>query len=267
MLRKLREAIQPPTPAGSESPASQPTTVMLSGGLEVGVVGESHYQEALIAIAGGKSPESVRISTQAILVPESDNPYDPNAVAVYIDGRKVGHLPRPAARRPSRRLAVDWVHNDKLALFGDHHGRLGSRRRRHGALWSHPRPRPSRPADVEHQLTSRMLGIDLDGSRRIEPAHVGCLVGPEGSRRTPTDRVDDHRDDQGASDTRSDAKQAWRRPGSPGRPAPERAKVLDPDQPRGPRRVAASHRVAATNTTRYGPIATPYGASWPPMRT
>jgi hypothetical protein len=28
-----------------------------------------------------------------------------------------------------------------------------------------------------------MLGVDLDGSRRIEPAHVGWLVGPDGYRR------------------------------------------------------------------------------------
>jgi hypothetical protein len=27
-----------------------------------------------------------------------------------------------------------------------------------------------------------MLGVDLDGSRRIEPAHVGCFFGPDGSR-------------------------------------------------------------------------------------
>jgi hypothetical protein len=95
MLRKLRAAIQPPAPAGSGSPAGQPTAVMLSGGLEVGIV-------------GGKGPESVRIPTQATLVPEPDNPYDPNAVAVYIAGRKVGHLPRPAAQAfapVGRRLA------------------------------------------------------------------------------------------------------------------------------------------------------------------
>jgi HIRAN domain len=81
---------------------------MLSGGLEVGVVGESHYQDALTAIVGGKGPDSVRIPTQATLVPEPDNPYDPNAVAVYIAGRKVGHLPRPAAHAfapVARRLA------------------------------------------------------------------------------------------------------------------------------------------------------------------
>jgi hypothetical protein len=66
--------------------------------MEVGVVGESHYQDALTAIVGGKRPESVRIPTQAVLVPEPSNPYDPNAVAVYVAGRKVGHLPRPAAQ-------------------------------------------------------------------------------------------------------------------------------------------------------------------------
>src|SRR5215217_7408722 len=55
-------------------------------------------------------------------------------------------------------------------------------------------------------ITSRMLRVDLDGSRRIEPAHVGCVVGPDGSRRIQKDRLDDQMDDQGASDTESDAK-------------------------------------------------------------
>jgi hypothetical protein len=53
-----------------------------------------------------------------------------------------------------------------------------------------------------------MLGVDLVGSRQIEPTHVGCLVGPDGSRRIQSDRLDDHRDDQGASDRTSWARQA-----------------------------------------------------------
>jgi hypothetical protein len=57
----------------------------------------------------------------------------------------------------------------------------------------------------ERPITSRMFGVDLDGSRRIEPAHVGCAVGPDGSRRIQTDRLDDQMDDQGASDRESDA--------------------------------------------------------------
>jgi hypothetical protein len=35
---------------------------------------------------------------------------------------------------------------------------------------------------------------------------VGCVVGPDGSRRIEKDRLDDQMDDQGASDTESDAK-------------------------------------------------------------
>ena len=45
-----------------------------------------------------------------------------------------------------------------------------------------------------------MLGVDLVGSRRIEPAHVGWTVGLDGSRRIQKDRLDDQADDQGLSD-------------------------------------------------------------------
>ena len=31
-----------------------------------------------------------------------------------------------------------------------------------------------------------MLGVDLVGSRQIQPAHVGCAIGPDGSRRIQT---------------------------------------------------------------------------------
>jgi protoporphyrinogen oxidase len=78
---------------------------MLSGGLEVGVVGESHYQDALTAIVGGKRPESVRIPTQATLVPEPDNPYDPNAVVWRGSKRPLSQgdveLESDSNRRPS----------------------------------------------------------------------------------------------------------------------------------------------------------------------
>jgi hypothetical protein len=104
MLRKLRAAIQPPAPAGSGSPASQPTAVMLSGGLEVGVVGESHHQDALTAIVGGKGPDSVRIPTQATLVPEPDNPMTPPPSPFTSPGGRSGtshdRPPMPSHRWP-----------------------------------------------------------------------------------------------------------------------------------------------------------------------
>jgi hypothetical protein len=46
------------------------------------------------------------------------------------------------------------------------------------------------------QLRSLVLCVDLVGSRRIWPAHVGCLVDPEGSRRVRSDRLDDQQNDQ-----------------------------------------------------------------------
>ena len=40
-----------------------------------------------------------------------------------------------------------------------------------------------RPGTGHLPITRRMLGVDPDGSRTIWTAHVGCLVGPDGSRR------------------------------------------------------------------------------------
>ena len=64
---------------------------------------------------------------------------------------------------------------------------------------------PRRIRTRNRQIRSLVLSVGLIGSRPIWPAHVGCLVGPDGSRRIQKDRLDDHRDDQGPSDRRSDA--------------------------------------------------------------
>ena len=44
---------------------------------------------------------------------------------------------------------------------------------------------------AERQIRSLVLYVDLVGSRRIWPAHVGWVVGPDGSRPVPSDRLDD----------------------------------------------------------------------------
>jgi hypothetical protein len=71
----------------------------VSGRTTLDVVGESHYQDALWRIVGGFRQESVRHDVHAVLVTEEDNPYDPNAIAVWIDGAKIGYLSREDARR------------------------------------------------------------------------------------------------------------------------------------------------------------------------
>jgi hypothetical protein len=70
----------------------------LYGGHEtLEVVGESHYQDALWRLVGGRTTEPVRYDTTAELIAERNNPYDDNAIAVSIGGETVGHLSREDA--------------------------------------------------------------------------------------------------------------------------------------------------------------------------
>lgn len=71
---------------------------------EVAIVGESFYQDVLEELAGGRSDASADLECEALLVPETDNPYDVNAVGIYIEGRKVGHMDRRGAAAYRRLL-------------------------------------------------------------------------------------------------------------------------------------------------------------------
>lgn len=68
------------------------------GSYAIGAVGESNYQEALEQLAGGRKRSGVRVDVTAELILEDENPYDPKAVAVKVDGHKVGYLSRDDAR-------------------------------------------------------------------------------------------------------------------------------------------------------------------------
>jgi hypothetical protein len=110
---------------------------LLDGAVDLEVVGESHYQESLWQLAGGRGdPEKrVRIAVSAVLVPEADNPFDPNAVSVWVDSLKVGYLSRDdALRYRPGLLALQREHGMPIALPGvivgggmraDGPGRLG----------------------------------------------------------------------------------------------------------------------------------------------
>lgn len=75
------------------------------GTYSVDVVGESHYQEALEDICGGRNDEGQRFETEAFLVHEDDNPYDDKAVRIAIEGETVGYLDRKTARDYRKDLA------------------------------------------------------------------------------------------------------------------------------------------------------------------
>lgn len=69
------------------------------------VVGESRFQDNLVAIFGPHGRQERRERAEAVLRPEPDNAHDPNAVAVYIKGLQVGYLPRAQAARVGRAMA------------------------------------------------------------------------------------------------------------------------------------------------------------------
>jgi hypothetical protein len=114
----------------SEEPASTPTrpdigpspaaAVHISaGGEDLQVVGESFYQDALQRIAGAAVGERVRVDVIAVLMAEEDNQYDANAVSVWVDGLKVGHLSRGDAERLRLGLiALQERHGTPIALRG-----------------------------------------------------------------------------------------------------------------------------------------------------
>jgi hypothetical protein len=112
--------------------------VQLSEGREdLEVVGEASYQDNLWRIIRERrSPDGrVREEVYAVLAAEPDNPYDANAVAVWIQGLKVGYLSREDARRYRPGLqALEQKHGKPIALAGviagggmraDGPGRLG----------------------------------------------------------------------------------------------------------------------------------------------
>jgi tetratricopeptide (TPR) repeat protein len=62
------------------------------------IVGESHYQDRLLAIAAGRIAEGKPVKFRVVLIPEPKNEYDPNAVAVHAEnGGIIGYLSREDA--------------------------------------------------------------------------------------------------------------------------------------------------------------------------
>lgn len=91
-----RLAVEIEQPRSATATHSQGLYRLRAGGT-VEVVGEAYYQVALERVAGGRSPDSADLEVTATLLPEPDNPYDPNAIAVRIDGATVGYMSREDA--------------------------------------------------------------------------------------------------------------------------------------------------------------------------
>ena len=71
-----------------------------TGSFPLGVVGESHRQAALQALAGSRLERGETVTFTAALIPEPTNPVDANAIMVRIQGgAQVGYLQRDDAVR------------------------------------------------------------------------------------------------------------------------------------------------------------------------
>ena len=95
----------------------QSLEAVLFGGDELlNVVGESLYQEALWAIVGGRTRDPVHEDVIAILMPEAANPYDENAISVWVDLKLVGYLSREDAALYREGLLRLIAENDNRAI-------------------------------------------------------------------------------------------------------------------------------------------------------
>lgn len=93
---------------------------MSDGRFKIDVVGESHYVAALeqILTTRGTARESYQeVKAPCVLVREPDNPHDPNAVAVQVDGWKVGYIPRENAANLARRIDSIGAHPAGVATL------------------------------------------------------------------------------------------------------------------------------------------------------
>lgn len=89
----------PPTAERLQPRAKSRKVIRTTKSFGMEVVGESNYQDALVAICGKHTRNGYDGEHQATLVLEPSNAYDPNAVMVMIDGRRVGYLAREQAKR------------------------------------------------------------------------------------------------------------------------------------------------------------------------
>jgi Bacterial PH domain/HIRAN domain len=84
-------------PAAAAPPRNGAAVIIGDGKFGFPVVGEEHHQDILEALAGGRRESSAHVAVPALLLPQPDNPYDPDAVAVFMRGHEVGHLARNVA--------------------------------------------------------------------------------------------------------------------------------------------------------------------------
>lgn len=110
---------------------------VFDGPTDLDIVGEASYQDNLWKAVGQTSSPAIRVRVEvhALLVAETDNPYDRNAISAWVNLLKVGYLSRENAQRyRAGLLALEQRLGRRVALPGvivgggmyeDGPGRLG----------------------------------------------------------------------------------------------------------------------------------------------
>lgn len=89
-----RTSDQPATRSSPSERRARPHDLLEDAEIVLHVVGESAYQDELTRLRGTQQPFR---QAWASLVAEPTNPHDSNAVAVTIDGERIGYLCREDA--------------------------------------------------------------------------------------------------------------------------------------------------------------------------
>jgi rubrerythrin len=101
-LTRLFGRRRPPPPPVRVAPPPAIRVAPLSPQVYLGhetleVVGESHYQDELWRVVGGRTTQPIRYETLAELLPDPGNPHDANAIEVQVNRECVGYLSREDA--------------------------------------------------------------------------------------------------------------------------------------------------------------------------
>jgi hypothetical protein len=93
------------------------------GRTSVKVAGESYRQDDLVRITGRRGSEAIKLDDVDLeLVCEPDNPHDPRAVKVLVQGHHVGYLSKGNARTYGKRIEREGGRVDLKGFIGCQEG-------------------------------------------------------------------------------------------------------------------------------------------------
>jgi hypothetical protein len=172
------------------------------GRASLNVAGESHYQDHLWRIVGGRQTNRITHNVVAILVPEPKNLYDPNAIAILINGEIAGYVPahlatlflpglKALARRANRPVGMRGAICGG-GIRGDGIGLLGVFLRYEPTDFGLPPERPSDPVRMQTGAASATSIGRLEWLVTLSPDSVKAIKQLRALLDNESDSVERH---------------------------------------------------------------------------